>query len=208
VWTCFAFIDAAEPVLGRPVEVRRPTVSEVEATVAWKLQARWADGTTLHYNPTFSRSAPVSGLRSYSLLLRPDLMLTVPSGPNAGRHVFDAKFKVESFAVAADDGRTRDDSKFKREDLHKMHAYRDALDGVRSAWVLYPGSSLRFFPTCGTIVDSAESLPTAFDGVGGVPLTPGTQPGALIALIARMCPDSTTDSAAKPTESSPLQEAM
>ena len=200
VWTCFAFIDAAKPVLGQPVEVRRPSVSDVEATVAWKMQARWADGTMLHYNPTFTRSAG-GGLRSYSLLLRPDLMLTVPGGPNAGRHVFDAKFKLEG-------GPEDEAAGFKREDLHKMHAYRDALDGVRSAWVLYPGSSFRFFRTCGMDVDSAESLPEVFDGVGGVPLAPGEQPQALIALLALMCPNSTTESAARPIKPPPLQEAM
>ena len=183
VWTCFAFIDATTPVLGKPVEVTRPKVSDLEATVAWKLQARWADGTMLHYNPTFSRSAPRGGLRSYSLLLRPDLMLTVPSGPSAGRHVFDAKFKLE--VTSADDGAAVA-ARFKREDLHKMHAYRDALSEVRSAWVLYPGTSFRFFPTCGSPVASAEALPDAVGGVGGVPLAPEGSSLALTNLLTKL----------------------
>ena len=183
VWTCFAFIDAARPALGEPVEVRRPAVSDIEATVAWKLHARWADGTTLHYNPTFSRGAPSDGLRSYSGLLRPDLMLTVPSGPNAGRHVFDAKFKLEAFEPTSAEGEPSSGTKFKREDLHKMHAYRDALEGVRSAWVLYPGTRFRFFPVVGDVAKRVKGLPESIQGVGGVPLSPGRRAKALVGLI-------------------------
>jgi predicted component of viral defense system (DUF524 family) len=45
-----------------------------------------------------------------------------------------------------------------------MHAYRDALDGVRSVRVLYPGTTPEYWPiTAGGI-----------DGVGAIPLRPGS----------------------------------
>ena len=67
--------------------------------------------------------------------LIPDIALRVPDGPNAGLHLFDAKFRVHALTavgVAADD-KDADDEKareragsFKRAYIYKMHPYRDA----------------------------------------------------------------------------------
>lgn len=181
-WTCFATITALEPILGRPAAVRRPRHSSLEATVDWDLQASWDDGTQLHYNPTFSRSGATP--RSYSERLRPDLVLTIPSGPSAGRHVFDAKFKLRSFPVT--DGEPSR-AGMKREDLHTMHAYRDALEGVQSAWVLYPGTELGFYPRVGAVARDLSGLPDAFDGVGGIPLSPLGDANLFGGVLRRLC---------------------
>lgn len=182
-WTCFAFIAAARPVLGEPTEVRRTASNDLESRLEPELQARWASGASLHYNPPFTRNAP-QGFRSYSRGFKPDLLFTVPAGPSVGRHVFDAKFKLRqtSWADAASPKAT-----FKSEDLNKMHTYRDALDGVRSAWVLYPGTAFGFYPTEGPVARSANKLGAQIDGVGGVPLVPSQKPSELTAVIARLC---------------------
>ena len=80
--------------------------------------------------------------------LIPDIALRIPDGPNAGLHLFDAKFRVQALTdvgLAADD-KDADDEKaaeragsFKRADIYKMHAYRDAIPSARSVWILYPG---------------------------------------------------------------------
>lgn len=74
---------------------------------------------------TFNGPAP-----SYSTPLRPDYLWSLNGRAIAA---FDAKFRVE---VPGGGGRGAD--------LHKMHAYRDAL-GVRAAVALHPGNQTTFF---------------------------------------------------------------
>ncbi|RIH86875.1 DUF2357 domain-containing protein [Calidithermus roseus] len=76
---------------------------------------------SLYYNRTYRPPA-----ESYSLPLRPGFAVHWPDGTLT---VLDAKFRREEGGEA------------KLEDLYKMHAYRDALRGCRSAWVVYPGAS-------------------------------------------------------------------
>ncbi len=65
---------------------------------------------------------------------------------------FDAKFKFKDGYVNS-------------EDIHKMHAYKDAIDGF-SAIVLYPGEHNHFYK------DSAGK--SDLEGVGCFVLKPGT----------------------------------
>jgi predicted component of viral defense system (DUF524 family) len=86
--------------------------------------------------------------------------------------VFDAKLKVD-FALAAnaddEDDPGRADT-FKREDLYKMHAYRDAL-GAQSVWVLYPGTgSAPDEYRIPWLLDFSEDI--GFRGVGAIALRP------------------------------------
>lgn len=74
-----------------------------------------------------------------------------------------AKFKVGS------DG--QGGKAVKREDLDKMHTYRDAILGTNTVWVLYPDDHEQtplFYPAG---VDSSLS------GVGAVALTPNVDAG-------------------------------
>ncbi len=124
---------------------------------------------------SFSRSKE-QGRRSYSVPLRPDIALCVPApAAREGRafHLMDAKFKLTRVkAVFAHDGddaeKTRQEtSRFKRDDLYKMHTYRDAIPTARSVLVLYPGEEQRFF-------DIGEQLTGGTRvGVGAMPLRPG-----------------------------------
>jgi len=57
---------------------------------------------------------------------------------------FDAKYRVESIeglfgSVGSDDVDEELDGNYKRQDLLKMHAYRDAIKRSQGAYVLYPG---------------------------------------------------------------------
>ena len=155
---------------------------------------------------------------SYSVPLIPDIALRVPDGPNAGLHLFDAKFRVQALTdvgLAADD-KDADDEKaaeragsFKRADIYKMHAYRDAIPDARSVWILYPGGRFRFFGEsggggqsgCRGVDSSPEGLPEDFDGVGAIPVAPGVggegghgpgmagaSDGALGVILGRMLP--------------------
>ena len=83
---------------------------------------------------------------------------------------------------------------FKRADIYKMHAYRDAIPEARSVWILYPGGEFRFFGVPGSGVPAGqpavsfpEELPEKLKGVGAIPLVPvvggggGHGPGAATA---------------------------
>jgi uncharacterized protein len=151
------------------------------------------DGTRLSYNVSFSR-IQVVGRRSYSVTLRPDITLDVRTGPNAGLHLFDAKFKLTmANTLLAPDSADADEAEechgtFRRGDLYKMHAYRDAIVGGRSVWILYPGDDTRFFPIRGDGIRFAEMLPNVIDGVGAIPLQPDedrhAQVGSVLARLA------------------------
>jgi len=84
---------------------------------------------------------------SWTRPLRPDCSLRVEVlGQDLEAYVtwihFDAKYRLErmeeSFGDEADDRMDR--SRFRREDLLKMHAYKDAIRKSAGAYVVYPGT--------------------------------------------------------------------
>ena len=123
------------------------------------------------YNPTYTTRKG----RSVTHDLRPDIVVEIQHKKGARTvHAFDAKYRREWHPVGSNDG---DDGFWTplRDDIDKMHAYRDAIGQVspagfertlRSAVVLYPAPqdpryhSHRFY----------RSLP---HGIGGLPLLPG-----------------------------------
>jgi hypothetical protein len=85
-----------------------------------------------------------------------------------------------------DDDEADPETKAKREDLQKMHTYRDAIPSARSVWVLYPGAgaSETFYPALAGAIR---------DGVGAIPLLPGDEADnplreRLIRLLANESP--------------------
>jgi hypothetical protein len=115
-----------------------------------KLNARFS------YNKRFGPSKERSQGGSWTRALHPDYTLTFwPEGMDEQKaerdellvHVhFDAKYRVENieslFGVdGADDADEEVDGNYKRQDLLKMHAYRDAIKRSQGAYVLYPGRS-------------------------------------------------------------------
>ena len=217
LWTFFRLVHDISAVLGSP-----PVRSGGLGSDRWRTDFaaggtfEWDRGVRLVYNQRFFRSR--GGQRhSYSVPLIPDIALRIPDGPNAGLHLFDAKFRVQALTdvgLAADD-KEADDEKateragsFKRADIYKMHAYRDAIPKARSVWILYPGGEFRFFGVPGgggqaghPAVSSPEGLPGELEGVGAIPVAPvvggegghgpgtaGASDGALRATLGRMLP--------------------
>lgn len=105
----------------------------------------------LWFNRTFARRTGIDG-DSWSRAMRPDVSLRIR--PRTGRSTalvdpeldvwlhFDAKYRVEAADVDGSvDGDVPADPLLlaKRDDILKMHAYRDAIRRSAGAYVLYPG---------------------------------------------------------------------
>ncbi|HEX7858996.1 MAG TPA: DUF2357 domain-containing protein [Verrucomicrobiae bacterium] len=108
------------------------------------------------YNRRFEVTADRKAGGSWTRRLHPDYTLTFwPEGLSEAEaerlellvHVhFDAKYRVENIeglfgADGADDADEEVEGNYKRQDLLKMHAYRDAIKRSQGAYVLYPGRS-------------------------------------------------------------------
>lgn len=183
LWCFFAVVRDLEGLLGPPDSAERPTADEVQIDVKWGFRVAWRNDVEVFYNLSFSRKAE-PGRRSSSLLLRPDIVIQLREAGRTEMHVLDAKLRVKGAASVADsdDEGVTEALSFKRDDVAKMHAYRDALPAVRSAFVLYPGhETVRFI--------ALELGATDVDAVGAIPLVPGSPAvafrGCLTALLAR-----------------------
>ena len=181
LWTFFTVVQELTNLLGAPIRAASPRIGQLQVTIPWDFECVWQNGTRLLYNAQFSRSHEKQ--RSFSVPLRPDIALTVPTGSNAGLHLFDAKFKLEwltEIMPLTDEGEDTPPSDveerrgtFKRGDLYKMHTYRDAIPEARSVWIFYPGTEARFFAENGAVASNVNGLPDCLNGVGAVPLLPG-----------------------------------
>ncbi|HLZ83494.1 MAG TPA: DUF2357 domain-containing protein [Caulobacteraceae bacterium] len=162
-WVFLRVLEAVSTITGKaasgPPEIRRDELGE---TLVLGLSTGVGPDISVHYNPTYRRSAATA----YSTPLRPDVVLEI-----AGRkHAFDAKYRLDRFDVSdydADEGTAT----YKRADLYKMHTYRDAIAGLDTAFVVYPGTEFVFFERSGSKQTDPVQLATA-DGVGAIPLRP------------------------------------
>lgn len=111
-------------------------------------------------------------LQGYSGSFYPDVVLTTPNG----MWVFDAKFRLD---------RKGECDFAKADDVHKMHAYRDALVGCRGAYVVHPGDEMIVYPVDPKEVDACI---VARDGVGVIPARTSTDLSilhkAILALLS------------------------
>ena len=175
LWCFFAVVRAVEVVLRRPPSLaERPRTDELQVDVPWGMKVSWGDDVVVTYNASFT-PARKERWRSSSVWFRPDIVIE----RGAEVHVLDAKLRVRF----DDDDRGR----FKNDDIAKMHAYRDALPGVCSAVILYPGDEARHYPSLD--VDDAAH------GVGAVPLVPGQEPVELLLHLARLLESPVTAAA-------------
>jgi predicted component of viral defense system (DUF524 family) len=96
---------------------------------------------------------------SYSHAFYPDIIIS----QGEWKLIFDAKYKGKrgGFYGEEEDGTI---SSCKDEDIDKMHTYREAIDKVSAAYILYPGMKEIIYPC-----HRAES---SFEGVGALPLRP------------------------------------
>ncbi len=155
-----------------------------ESELAWTTSVRGRTlAVSLYFNRQFAASA--IGDSSWSQAMRPDCSVIVrpESSPDdvssddlsVWLH-FDAKYRVEyasdqftrakgdGGAQAADAEVTERLARSKREDLLKMHAYRDAIRRSAGAFVLHPGSEHHV-----PFTEHHEVLP----GLGAFALRPG-----------------------------------
>ena len=113
---------------------------------------------SLYYNRSFSHhtdSLYIAG--TWTAPMRPDYTLSIwPGDINEDEaekeeiivHIhFDAKYRMEKFITEIDDNGEDGSEKeqeekgiYKRADLLKMHAYKDAIRRTSGAYVLYPGT--------------------------------------------------------------------
>ena len=181
-WCYFKVLEVVEELLGPAVSIDRPAQDEASARLKWSSCARFPSNVAVVFNERFGgRNSAGSGPKSSSVPLRPDIVLRLPSGEF---HVLDAKFRRAGvLADRADEPMESSEDAAKQADVHKMHAYRDALR-CQSAWVLYPGAGpIHEFAPHGAAV-TASSSPV---GVGTVPLRPdGDSARSLHAVVERM----------------------
>ena len=135
---------AADPISTSPIIDSDPR--EQKVVVGYRIE--YSTGVVLYYNRNYA-----SPEGSYSHAMRPDIVIT----RNGQGMVFDAKFKLGS------------GGSFSWDDINKMHAYRDALDGITTAFILYPG--LETDPALFRAPDGVSD----YHGVGAFPLAPGAQ---------------------------------
>ncbi len=158
---------AFEEITEKGVHVRQGPV------IKWTMNENRLELAYNRHFPTKTRK------QSYSLGLRPDIALTI----NSSTYLFDAKFKIVTLEKQVDQQDFEEiekeedtSSKFVNGDIYKMHTYRDAIQGVKAAFVLYPGyqEDFTFFeaqgktPTERTRIKDMDSV----SGVGAVALRP------------------------------------
>ena len=152
-------VDITEGAVAEPPAIRRDELGE---SLRLGLTSTIGPDLEIGFNRTFRRSHGTA----YTTPLRPDV--TLRAGDRL--HVFDAKFRLDRFNTDegdSDDGRAG----YKRADLYKMHTYRDAISGLRTAFVVYPGSEFVFFERCGDRRTRSADVVSP-DGVGALPLRP------------------------------------
>jgi uncharacterized protein len=117
---------------------------------------------SVSFNRTYQRSKHAA----YSTPLRPDVTVQIGDA----LYAFDAKYRLTRFEVAETDA-DEDAATYKRADLYKMHTYRDAITGLKAAFIVYPGTEFVFFERSGNKREQPSAV-TLADGVGAVPLRP------------------------------------
>jgi hypothetical protein len=146
----------------------------------------------LFYNRSFQRPPDASTTyteASYSTHFRPDYSIRLEASGTTHWLHFDAKYRLDLAAwlsqLAADDvkdiedelaGRGGEDNAlFKKVDLYKVHAYRDAILSSRGAYVLFPGTG----PPSLFVRhrEPAYRVTNTIPSVGAFPLRPGSDAG-------------------------------
>jgi len=142
------------------------------------------------FNRTFSGKSDYPTGGSWTRQMRPDYTLTLwPAEMEMGEaekeelivHVhFDAKYKIDNvkrWVNSDEDNEEKVEAivgSFKREDLLKMHAYKDAIRRTGGAYVLYPGED----PW------SRQGFHEVIPGLGAFPLKPSKENDGSADLVA------------------------
>lgn len=138
----------------------------------------------IFFNRTFAGADDRRG--SWSQAMRPDCSVRIrPEGSTPSRvstkelevwlH-FDAKYRVDNLLAQLTPGPVPDElpedsatsGGAKRDDLLKMHAYRDAISRTAGAYVLYPGSEIKD-------IRRHPGFNEVLPGLGAFPLRPSSE---------------------------------
>ena len=130
-WSFFEVTEVLRQLVGRPKKAWSVSGDDVRLTLEGCLNVQFDRDVELSYNRTYSMNQGVS--RSYSVPLRPDISLRLGDR----LHLFDAKFRIEKWEMPDSDTIRAEEeaeerplgqrSYFKTSDIHKMHAYMDAI---------------------------------------------------------------------------------
>lgn len=115
---------------------------------------------TLYYNKTYTTSED----RSYSMDFRPDISIECFDTVNELTKIYllDAKYKLENLTRKIQ-GKTVEVKTHTKNDIYKMHAYKDSIYNTIAAYILYPGDESTLF----------QKKSDTFEGVGAFNLIPG-----------------------------------
>ena len=180
LWSYLTLVDVVGRLCGRQQTAQAFTASAnglslrlaagAAAALRWQTVRR---GRRLEVRLMFNRQ--FAGDESWTAPMRPDCSILIrPLGStpgDAGESLdvwvhFDAKYRVsgaQPMDFSTEDDELLSRGTARRDDLLKMHAYRDAIRRTAGAYILYPGD---------VPVDKrqfAETLP----GLGAFPLRPG-----------------------------------
>lgn len=177
------------------------------------------------YNRSFTRNTNRAATGTWTERMRPDYTISLwPADFSAAEaeaqelmvHVhFDAKYRIDNIeqlfgrddadlppvAAAADLNEEKQEQiigRYKRADLLKMHAYRDAIRRTHGAYVLYPGEMSRQWQ------GYHEILP----GLGAFPIKPGNGEGALTKFIQDVVAHACDRATARERQSYHVYEAQ
>ncbi len=199
LWSFFAVRELLDELLG-PASRVEVELTEVQAKVPWGAKVVWPNGVTLSFNRTYQGTKAGSlrekGDTSYSVQFRPDLVIHVPRGDKKfAALVLDAKFKFsgtkltelealeENAPAESEDAVAAEKAEAVRKavigDLHKMHAYKDALRDVEGAFVVFPGNEF--------VKHLFDANSKDWQGVGAFSLVPGAEAEKLKDLLTKFC---------------------
>jgi predicted component of viral defense system (DUF524 family) len=115
---------------------------------------------TLYYNKTYTTSED----KSYSMDFRPDISIECFDTVNELTKIYllDAKYKLENLTRKIQ-GETVEVKTHTKNDIYKMHAYKDSIYNTIAAYILYPGDESTLF----------QKKSDTFEDVGAFNLVPG-----------------------------------
>ena len=174
MWCFFEVKRALDGLFGKPESANLVATEEERRKVPWAAKLSYGNARVeLFYNRSYPRR---SG--SYSVTLRPDVVVRAQKPDGFRTLVLDAKLKFEGDRLDELEGRDPSewDRRVTREDLYKMHTYKDAIGEAVGAFVLYPGSEAVTYPE--------QKNGPAWAGIGAIPLDPGGKAEHLRSLLA------------------------
>ncbi|TDX11303.1 DUF2357 domain-containing protein [Flavobacterium sp. S87F.05.LMB.W.Kidney.N] len=160
----WVFYKIAKAFLGNDIIVEQQSILTEEGNLSYGVCFK-NETISVYYNWTESKARQ----SSYSVSFRPDVTVAIKSKDGSiMKLIFDAKYKVER--------KEREDNTeghVKIDDIHKMHAYVDAIKDTLFAIVVYPGTEFLFYEKQhNTSIKRSVNEIDTFIGVGAIPLTP------------------------------------